>query len=125
MRLRHANGYETLYGHLSRIAVRAGQRIEQGTLVGAVGATGLATGPHLDYRMARNGQFLDPLKVALPPADPIAPSEREAFSRSCRELLALLDQATAPDPLGFARRGSGGPLEHFPGIAFRCRRGRA
>jgi murein DD-endopeptidase MepM/ murein hydrolase activator NlpD len=96
VRLRHANGYETLYGHLSRVTVRAGQRIEQGTLVGAVGATGLATGPHLDYRMARNGQFVDPLKVALPPADPIAPSEHEAFSRSCRELLALLDQATTP-----------------------------
>ncbi len=96
VRLRHANGYETLYGHLSRVAVRAGQRVEQGALVGAVGATGLATGPHLDYRMARNGQFLDPLSVALPPADPIAPAEREAFARSCHELLALLDRAATP-----------------------------
>lgn len=96
VRLRHANGYETLYGHLSRVAVHAGQRVAQGTLVGAVGATGLATGPHLDYRMARNGQFLDPLRVALPPAEPIAPSEREAFARSRRTLLALLDQAPAP-----------------------------
>ena len=96
VRLRHANGYETLYGHLSRVAVRAGQRVEQGALVGAVGATGLATGPHLDYRMARNGQFLDPLRVALPPADPIAPAEREAFARSCHDLLALLDRAATP-----------------------------
>jgi murein DD-endopeptidase MepM/ murein hydrolase activator NlpD len=93
VRLRHANGYETLYGHLSRIAVRAGQRVAQGALVGAVGATGLATGPHLDYRMTRNGQFLDPLKVALPPADPIAPAEREAFAGQRRRLLALLDGA--------------------------------
>jgi len=94
VRLRHANGYETLYGHLSRIAVRAGQRVAQGTLVGAVGATGLATGPHLDYRMARNGRFLDPLKVALPPADPIAPAEREAFAAASRGLLAMLGTAT-------------------------------
>jgi murein DD-endopeptidase MepM/ murein hydrolase activator NlpD len=90
VRLRHANGYETLYGHLSRVAVRTGQRVAQGTLVGAVGATGLATGPHLDYRMARNGQYLDPLKVALPPAEPIAPAEQEAFADASRRLLAML-----------------------------------
>ncbi|HEX9188401.1 MAG TPA: peptidoglycan DD-metalloendopeptidase family protein [Vicinamibacteria bacterium] len=90
VRIRHANGYETLYGHLSRVAVRTGQRVAQGTLVGAVGATGLATGPHLDYRMARNGQYLDPLKVALPPAEPIAPAEREAFADASRRLLAML-----------------------------------
>ena len=64
VRLRHANGYETLYGHLSRIDVRRGQRVAQGTRIGAVGATGLATGPHLDYRMARQGQFVDPLRIA-------------------------------------------------------------
>jgi murein DD-endopeptidase MepM/ murein hydrolase activator NlpD len=60
---------------------------------GPVGATGLATGPHLDYRMARNGHFLDPLKVALPPADPIAPAERETFAAASRRLLAVLDAA--------------------------------
>jgi murein DD-endopeptidase MepM/ murein hydrolase activator NlpD len=103
VRLRHANGYQTLYGHLSRIAVRAGQRVGQGTLLGTVGATGLATGPHLDYRMSRNGQFLDPLHVALPPADPIPVSEREAFSASSRSLLALLDRATPPARAASAR----------------------
>jgi murein DD-endopeptidase MepM/ murein hydrolase activator NlpD len=98
VRIRHANGYQTLYGHLARIAVRAGQRVVQGTLVGAVGASGLATGPHLDYRMSLNGRFLDPLKVALPPAEPIAPSEREAFATSSRMLLAMLEGAPAPAP---------------------------
>jgi murein DD-endopeptidase MepM/ murein hydrolase activator NlpD len=96
VRIRHANGYQTLYGHLARISVRAGQRVVQGTLVGAVGASGLATGPHLDYRMSLNGQFLDPLKVALPPAEPIAPSEREAFAASSRRLLAMLANVPAP-----------------------------
>jgi murein DD-endopeptidase MepM/ murein hydrolase activator NlpD len=68
IKLRHPNGYETLYGHLSRVLVHAGQHVTQGEAIGAVGATGLATGPHLDYRMSRNGVFLNPLTVALPPS---------------------------------------------------------
>jgi murein DD-endopeptidase MepM/ murein hydrolase activator NlpD len=91
VRIRHANGYETLYGHLSRINVRAGQRISQGALIGAVGATGLATGPHLDYRMTRNGVFLNPLKVLSPPAEPIPPQRRVAFEAARAEQLALLE----------------------------------
>ena len=66
VRIRHANGYETLYGHLARIEVRRGQRVGQGDRIGTVGATGLATGPHLDYRMARNRTFVDPLRIQLP-----------------------------------------------------------
>jgi len=90
VRLRHANGFETLYGHLSRIAVRAGQRVAQGDEIGAVGSTGLSTGPHLDYRMARNGQFVDPLRVQLPPAEPIASGERAAFLAESSRLLTLM-----------------------------------
>jgi murein DD-endopeptidase MepM/ murein hydrolase activator NlpD len=97
VRLRHANGYETLYGHLSRLAVRAGQRVAQGDPIGAVGSTGLATGPHLDYRMARNGQFVDPLRVQLPPAEPIAARERPAFLAESGRLLAQM-AAGAPRP---------------------------
>lgn len=94
VRLRHANGFETLYGHLSRIEVQRGQRVQQGARIGAVGATGLATGAHLDYRMARGGRFVDPLRVQLPPAEPVAPSEREAFAAEATTLLHRLD-ATA------------------------------
>jgi murein DD-endopeptidase MepM/ murein hydrolase activator NlpD len=90
VRIRHANGYETLYGHLSRISVRRGQRVNQGTPVGTVGSTGLATGPHLDYRMSRNGVFVNPLKVQSPPAEPIPASEQQAFASARRERLALL-----------------------------------
>jgi murein DD-endopeptidase MepM/ murein hydrolase activator NlpD len=96
VRLRHANGYETLYGHLSRIDVRRGQRVAQGTRLGAVGATGLATGPHLDYRMTRNGGFVDPLHIQLPPAQPVARGERSAFESEAARALALLD---GPGPL--------------------------
>lgn len=64
VKIQHANGNSTLYAHLSRIDVRQGQRIEQGSRIGAVGATGWATGPHLHFEFRVNGQFQDPLKVA-------------------------------------------------------------
>jgi murein DD-endopeptidase MepM/ murein hydrolase activator NlpD len=91
IRLRHANGYETLYGHLSRVDVRRGQRVAQGQRIGAVGRTGLATGPHLDYRMMRNGRFVDPLRTQSPPAAPLPLHERPAFAAERVGLLALLD----------------------------------
>lgn len=96
VRLRHANGFETLYGHLSRIDVRAGQRVAQGERVGAVGSTGLSTGPHLDYRMVRDGAFVNPLRVQLPPAEPIPDAERAAFEAVREQALALLPPAAAP-----------------------------
>jgi murein DD-endopeptidase MepM/ murein hydrolase activator NlpD len=90
VRLRHPNGFETLYGHLSRIDVAPGQRVTQGMRLGAVGMTGLATGPHLDYRMVRRGSFVDPLKVQSPPAEPLPTRERTAFEHTRDERLALL-----------------------------------
>ncbi len=64
VQVQHANGRSTLYAHLSRIDVRVGQRIEQSQLLGAVGATGWATGPHLHFEFRVNGQFQDPLTIA-------------------------------------------------------------
>jgi len=96
VRLRHSNGYETLYGHLSRIDVALGQRVDQGARLGTVGMTGLATGPHLDYRMTRDGRFVDPLRVPSPPADPVAKEERTAFERARDERLPLLQPEEAP-----------------------------
>jgi murein DD-endopeptidase MepM/ murein hydrolase activator NlpD len=93
VRLRHANGFATLYGHLSRIDVQRGRRVPQGARIGAVGATGLATGPHLDYRMARGGQFVDPLRIQLPPAEPVAAAERAAFDAEATALLRRLEDA--------------------------------
>ena len=83
VRLRHTNGYETYYLHLSAFArgVRPGVRILQGQTIGRVGATGLATGPHLDYRMSRNGKFVDPLieHRNLPPGVPVPQQHLAAF----------------------------------------------
>ena len=64
VQLQHSNGKSTVYAHLSRIDVRPGQRVEQGQRIGAVGATGWATGPHLHFEFRINGQFQDPLTVA-------------------------------------------------------------
>ncbi len=91
VRLRHANGYRTLYGHLSRISVRKGQRVSQGQKIGAVGSTGLSTGPHLDYRMSLNGKYVDPLRIQLPPAEPIPEEELAAFEVARARHLAILE----------------------------------
>ena len=64
VQLQHQHGQSTVYAHLSRIDVREGQRVEQGYRIGAVGATGWATGPHLHFEFRINGQFQDPLTVA-------------------------------------------------------------
>jgi murein DD-endopeptidase MepM/ murein hydrolase activator NlpD len=79
--LRHPNGFETEYLHLASVAVRAGRRVRQGDLIGRVGMTGLATGPHLDYRVKKNGAFINPLTAnrSMPPADPVSESERGSF----------------------------------------------
>ena len=96
--LRHANGFETEYLHLSVINVKAGSHVRQGELVGRVGSSGLATGPHLDYRLKKNGAFINPITAhrAMPPADPI-PSAQMAVFESLRDraMAALGRSATA------------------------------
>lgn len=104
IRLRHASGVETLYGHLSRIGVRQGQRVKQGEPIGAVGMTGLATGPHLDYRMTRNGAFVNPMRMVAPPAAPIPAAERPAFQSTRDRAIALLEGAA---PTEAARETNG------------------
>jgi murein DD-endopeptidase MepM/ murein hydrolase activator NlpD len=95
--LRHRSGYSTMYNHLSRLGpgVRAGVRVEQRQIIGYVGATGLATGPHLDYRIAKGGQFVNPLSEKFIPGEPIAAGERPAFVTRARELVARLEAAAA------------------------------
>ncbi len=95
--LRHANGFETQYLHLSAIDVRRGQRISQGQRIGRVGSTGLATGPHLDYRVRQNGGYVNPVSVhrAMPPGDPVPADQRDAFLQARDEALALLGSAPA------------------------------
>ncbi len=93
VQLRHTQGYETMYNHLSRLAtgVRAGTRITQRQVIGYVGSTGLSTGPHLDYRVARQGRFVNPLKEKFIPGDQIPADERGAFLQQARALVRRLE----------------------------------
>jgi murein DD-endopeptidase MepM/ murein hydrolase activator NlpD len=88
VKLRHPNGFLTAYLHLSRFAtgVGSGRRVAQGEVIGYVGATGLATGPHLDYRVQRHGRWIDPTSLREEPQAPIAPSEMAVFVER-RDLL--------------------------------------
>jgi murein DD-endopeptidase MepM/ murein hydrolase activator NlpD len=81
--IRHNNRYTTTYGHLSRYASKAskGATVKQGQVIGYVGASGLATGPHLDFRMKKNGRFVNPLKVRFPAARPIPPDYLDPFKQ--------------------------------------------
>jgi murein DD-endopeptidase MepM/ murein hydrolase activator NlpD len=88
--IRHANGYTSYYGHLSKILVRAGTRVSQSDLVGLVGATGLATGPHLHYGIMKNGGWADPMRIQSPPAEPLRPEERPVFQDVAQKSMALL-----------------------------------
>jgi murein DD-endopeptidase MepM/ murein hydrolase activator NlpD len=96
VRLRHARGIQTLYGHLSRIKVKRGQRVEQGELIGNVGTTGLSTAPHLDYRTLRDGVFVNPLTIQPPPPEPLSAALRPAFEGVRSRSLALLDAVASP-----------------------------
>ncbi|MCR5494882.1 MAG: M23 family metallopeptidase [Treponema sp.] len=62
--IRHSNGYQTLYGHMSKILTRKGQWVSQGTRIGLVGSTGYSTGPHLHFTVFKNGKLVDPLSLA-------------------------------------------------------------
>lgn len=91
--LQHDGSYSTVYGHLSAFAkgLRQGQRVRQGEIIGRVGATGMATGPHLHYEFRFNGVQRDPLKVAMPAAGPVAPKYMAAFYEYTKSSMARLD----------------------------------
>lgn len=93
--VKHQGRYTTVYGHLSRFAsgLHRGQKVLQGDIIGYVGKTGLATGPHLHYEFKINGQQYDPLRVALPDAKPISAVQKAQFltaTASIRERLNML-----------------------------------
>lgn len=99
VRVRHASGYVSHYLHLSAFAsgIRAGVAIEQGQTVGRVGASGLATGPHLHYGLTKNGAFVNPLLEHrnMPPGDPVPASELESFSIERDKALELFSASSS------------------------------
>ena len=111
IKLRHPNDYLTGYLHLSRFAegVRAGARVRQGEVIGYVGSTGLATGPHLDYRVQHRGQWIDPQSMRSVPAEPLSRLQLADFHGTREAMRASLESgelyrapAAAPAPLRVA-----------------------
>lgn len=94
--LKHSNGYQSGYGHLSGFArgIKKGKRVHQGQLIGYVGNTGRSTGPHLHFEMKRNGRFINPLQIKVPAAAPIT-RERMALFQKQRTNMAALANAYA------------------------------
>ncbi len=90
--IKHGNGYTAYYGHLSRYApgIKKGKRVKQKQVIGYVGSTGIATGPHLDYRISKNGRFLDPLKMKSPPISSLRGDHLEVFRAERNHLASLL-----------------------------------
>jgi murein DD-endopeptidase MepM/ murein hydrolase activator NlpD len=95
--LRHHAGYETMYNHLSRLGqnVRRGARVEQRQVIGYVGSTGLSTGPHLDYRVKKNGRFVNPLGEKFLPGQALDGAERGRFLKDARTLVRRLEESSS------------------------------
>jgi murein DD-endopeptidase MepM/ murein hydrolase activator NlpD len=89
--LDHGHGYTTLYGHMSRFgSEHVGQRIAQGTVIGYVGMTGLATGPHLHYEFRVNGVHRNPLSITMPPPEPLSGAALAQFRAQTGTALAKI-----------------------------------
>jgi murein DD-endopeptidase MepM/ murein hydrolase activator NlpD len=98
VRIRHPNGYETNYLHLSRYGpgIRTGVRVTQGQVIGYVGSSGWSTGPHLDYRVRQNGRWVNPLTISSPPAKPLDESRLQRFLAHALAVLELLEGREPP-----------------------------
>ncbi|MGD2115634.1 MAG: peptidoglycan DD-metalloendopeptidase family protein [Acidobacteriota bacterium] len=115
VKVRHAKGYLTGYLHLSRIAdgVRPGSRVAQGDVIGYVGSTGLATGPHLDYRVKLHGRWIDPLRIDNVKADPLDDDDLGRFLVR-RDVLRASLASGEPPPGEDLLAAAGGPEPQSP-----------
>lgn len=99
IRIRHNSVYSTAYLHLSGYAkgLKAGQRVRQGQVIGYVGSTGRSTGPHLDFRVWKNGSPINPLKMESPPAEPLRQENMPSFEEMHKKYRAQVDSIYARD----------------------------
>jgi murein DD-endopeptidase MepM/ murein hydrolase activator NlpD len=97
VRIKHNSVYSTAYLHLSKYAkgLKVGHRVRQGEVIGYVGSTGRSTGPHLDFRVWKNGSPINPLKMDSPPAEPIKEGSRQAFEAAAEKYRARIDTIQA------------------------------
>lgn len=103
--IRHPNGFVTRYGHMSgfRRGINVGTRVHQSDIIGYVGMTGLATGPHLHYEMLRSGRRMDPLSVDLPAGDPVPADDQTRWSAEKNARVALLESIPGAGPVRMVR----------------------
>ena len=101
IRIRHNSVYSTAYLHLSGYAkgLKVGQRVRQGDVIGYVGSTGRSTGPHLDFRVWKNGSPINPLKMDSPPAEPLKQENMEAFTQTWQSYQHQIDMIQAQSHL--------------------------
>jgi murein DD-endopeptidase MepM/ murein hydrolase activator NlpD len=101
IQVRHPNGWITRYAHMRafRSGIVVGSRVKQGDVIGYVGSTGLATGPHLHYEMLRGGRHIDPLSVDLPAGDPVPSDDRMRWREEASVRVALLENIPGAGPV--------------------------
>lgn len=99
VKIKHNDTYTTQYLHMSQRLVKQGQRVKQGEIIGKVGSTGLATGPHVCYRFWKNGVQVDPLRQNLPSAEPIADKYIQTFFAAIEPLKDELGQIEFKEPI--------------------------
>ena len=97
VRLRHGNGIDTRYCHMSRIAVRGGQSVKRGQVIGYVGSTGLSTGPHLHYEMYRGGRSVNPASVKFVTRAQLSGDELQKFREALRKIRTVEAGAALED----------------------------
>ena len=93
VKIRHNRTYDTQYLHMSKIKVKNGQQVKQGDVIGYVGSTGLATGPHVCYRFWKNGAQIDHRKEDFPSSDPVLKANMAAYNTSVKQLETKLESA--------------------------------
>ncbi len=96
VKIRHESGFVSYYGHLSHFAdgLRPGQPISQKQVIGYVGSTGLSTGPHVCFRVAKNGEYVNPVQLPRPEQPPISQEFQAKFQTYSDTLLAALDSGS-------------------------------
>lgn len=99
VKIRHNSTYTSGYLHMSRIAdgMRPGKHVKQGQVIGYVGSTGLATGPHLHYSFWKNGKAIDHLKIEMPPSEPVKDEYQKAFDKRKKTMLQALGKISYPE----------------------------
>ncbi|MBQ3709376.1 MAG: peptidoglycan DD-metalloendopeptidase family protein [Bacteroidales bacterium] len=100
LKIKHNSTYTTSYMHLKGYAkgIAEGVRVKQGQVIGYVGSTGISTGPHLDFRVFKDGTPIDPLKMESPPADPIKKEDMEQFTKVARYWMESMRSPEVPEP---------------------------